>query len=35
MMVADGYAWHYIRYAPDNKELADAEKHARQKKLWL
>ncbi len=35
MMVANGYAWHYVRYAPDNKELADAEKHAREKKLGL
>jgi micrococcal nuclease len=35
MMVANGYAWHYVRYAPDNKQLADAEKHAREKKLGL
>jgi micrococcal nuclease len=35
MMVANGYAWHYVRYAPDNKKLADAEKHARELKLGL
>lgn len=35
MMVANGRAWHYVRFAPDNKKLADAEKHAREKKLGL
>lgn len=35
MMVANGYAWHYVRYAPDNKELAEAEKQARELKLGL
>lgn len=35
MMVANEYAWHYVRYAPDNEELADAEKHARELKLGL
>lgn len=36
VMVADGFAWHYVYYAPDNKELAEAEKTARGKKqgLW-
>ena len=35
-MVADGLAWHYVYYAPDNTELAEAEKTAREKKqgLW-
>ena len=35
MMVANGYAWHYVRYAPNNKELAEAEKQARELKLGL
>lgn len=35
LTVANGYAWHYVRYAPDNKELADGEKQAREKKLGL
>lgn len=34
-MVTNGYAWHYVRYAPDNKQLADAEKQARELKLGL
>jgi endonuclease YncB( thermonuclease family) len=36
-MVADGFAWHYVFYAPDNKELAEAEKIARKDKrgLWV
>ena len=34
-LVRAGLAWHYVRYAPDNKELADAEKQAREKKLGL
>ncbi len=34
--VADGFAWHYVQYAPDSKELAAAEKTARKEKngLW-
>ncbi len=35
MMVVNGYAWHYVQYAPDNKELAAAEKPARELKLGL
>jgi len=35
MMVANGFAWHYVQYAPDNKELAEAEKQAREMKLGL
>lgn len=35
MMVANGYAWPYVRYTPDNKQLAHAVKHAREKKLGL
>lgn len=34
-MVKRGAAWHYKHYAPDNKELADAEKAARSKRLGL
>ena len=36
-MVADGFAWHYVFYAPGNKELAEAEKIARKDKrgLWV
>ena len=34
-LVRAGLAWHYVRYAPDNKELAEAEKQAREKKLGL
>lgn len=36
MLVAKGYAWHYVRFAPDNKDLADAEHKARTAKsgLW-
>ncbi|HQZ64328.1 MAG TPA: thermonuclease family protein [Planctomycetaceae bacterium] len=35
-MVRDGFAWHYVRFAPDNKELAAAEQSARTSKrgLW-
>jgi endonuclease YncB( thermonuclease family) len=35
-MVQDGYAWHYVRYAPDAKDYAAAEKEAREAKrgLW-
>lgn len=34
-MVKRGAAWHYRHYAPDNKELADAEKAARSRHLGL
>ncbi|MFN9717964.1 MAG: thermonuclease family protein [Planctomycetota bacterium] len=34
-MVEQGLAWHFVRYAPDNQELAGAEKDARQKKAGL
>ncbi len=35
-IVKAGFAWHYVRYAPDDKDLADAEKEARKEKkgLW-
>ena len=35
-MVKEGLAWHYAYYAPDAKDLADAEKTARKarKGLW-
>ncbi|MCA9012980.1 MAG: thermonuclease family protein [Planctomycetaceae bacterium] len=34
-MVVNGLAWHYVKYAPDNKELAGAEKWAREQRLRL
>jgi micrococcal nuclease len=34
-LVAEGWAWHYVKYAPDDAELANAEKEARAKKLGL
>jgi micrococcal nuclease len=34
-MVADGFAWHYVKYAPNDAELAAAEKSAREKKLGI
>ncbi len=34
-MVTNGFAWHYVRFAPDNKELAAAEESARTAKLGL
>lgn len=35
-MVAEGYAWHYERYAPDDTELAKAQRQARAARngLW-
>lgn len=35
-MVVNGLAWHFVRFAPDNKTLAESEKQAREKKsgLW-
>lgn len=35
MLVANGFAWHYVQYAPDSKELAAAEQQARELKLGL
>ena len=35
VMVANGFAWHFVRFAPDNKELASSEKQARDLKLGL
>ena len=34
-MVANGFAWHFVRVAPDNKTLAESEKQARDKKAGL
>lgn len=34
-LVAEGFAWHYVRYAPKDTELDSAEKAAREKKLGL
>ena len=34
-MVRCGLAWHYVQYAPDDMDLADAEKDARVKKIGL
>ncbi len=34
-MVANGLAWHFVRFAPDNKTLAESEKQAREKKAGL
>ncbi len=34
-MVTNGLAWHYVKYAPDDKELAGAEKWAREQRLRL
>jgi micrococcal nuclease len=34
-LVKDGLAWHYKRYAGQEKELADLEAHARQQKIGL
>ncbi|QEF99742.1 Thermonuclease precursor [Stieleria maiorica] len=35
-LVAAGLAWHYVKYSPDDTELADAERTAREAKrgLW-
>lgn len=35
-LVTDGFAWHYVKYAPNDAELAAAEKAAREAKrgLW-
>jgi micrococcal nuclease len=35
MMVANGYAWHYVQYAPDDNALAAAEQQAKKRKLGL
>jgi micrococcal nuclease len=34
-MVTNGLAWHFVKYAPDDKELAGAEKWAREQRLRL
>ena len=34
-MVSEGYAWHYLKYAPDDLNLQSAEKNARNNKLGL
>ncbi|MBL8814078.1 MAG: thermonuclease family protein [Planctomycetaceae bacterium] len=34
-LVAEGLAWHFVRYAPDNKVLAESEKKARDAKAGL
>lgn len=34
-MVADGFAWHYVKYAPNDAALAAAEKLARETKAGL
>lgn len=35
-LVASGFAWHFVRFAPDNELLASSEKEARMRKrgLW-
>jgi endonuclease YncB( thermonuclease family) len=35
-LVKAGLAWHYVKYAPDNTALSDAEQHAREMNsgLW-
>lgn len=34
MMVATGHAWHYVKYAPDDEQLAKAKAAAR-KQGWV
>lgn len=34
-MVAEGHAWHYVKYAPDDMNLQSAEDNARKNKLGL
>ena len=34
-LVANGLAWHFVRFAPDNELLATSEKQARTTKLGL
>ena len=34
-MVSEGNAWHYVKYAPDDINLQQAEKNARKNKLGL
>jgi micrococcal nuclease len=34
-MVANGLAWHFVRFAPDKKTLAESEQQARDKKAGL
>ena len=35
LLVEHGFAWHYVQYAPDDKQLAAFEVTARQSKLGL
>lgn len=34
-MVSQGYAWHYVKYAPNDIKLQSAEENARKNKLGL
>jgi endonuclease YncB( thermonuclease family) len=34
-MVSEGFAWHYVKYAPDDMNLKQAEDNARNNKLGL
>jgi micrococcal nuclease len=34
-MVSEGFAWHYVKYAPDDMNLQSAEENARNNKLGL
>ena len=34
-MVSEGHAWHYVKYAPDDMALKQAEENARNNKLGL
>ena len=34
-MVMNGFAWHYVKYAPDRQDLAEAERWARSERLRL
>lgn len=34
-LVAEGWAWHYVKYAPQDRALADAEASARTKRIGL
>ena len=37
LMVENGFAWHYVQYAPNSQSLATAERRARKEKrgLWV
>ena len=34
-MILNGHAWHYVQYAPKQKNYAEAEQHARKNKLGI